>query len=85
MLLSPKMARPMIGDALSDELPLDRGIHLEDHEAALGPTSQVPSLHDVGVVEKKATLDRSAPNSLPSKRRMVVRYPRTMKESMRSR
>jgi len=85
MLLSPKMVRPVIVDVLSDELPLGRGTHLEDHEAALGPTSQVPNLQDVGVVEKKVILDRSAPNSLPSRRRMVGRYPKTMKEHMRSR
>ena len=85
MLLSPKMVRPMIEDALIGELPMGREIHLEDHEAALDPTSQVPSLQDVGVVERKATLGRSAPSSLPSRRRMVVRCPRTMKEHMRNR
>ena len=81
----PKLAKPMLENPNKDNL---RSGHLKGQDphrkvrqarAALGPIFRVQNLLDVGAVEIKVTLNKSAQISKPSKMRTMARSRRITK------
>ena len=85
----PKLAEPTLdkieGDLRAEHLN-DQGLHrkVQEVRADLGRTLRALNLLDVGAAEIKVTLDKSAPDSKPSKMRTKARSPGITKERTRN-